>query len=98
MATFRVGQRVRVVSGTCGPNTVLQVDPVGITGVIVGTFSCPNAGFNPHGDYDVSMRTDNGLLGMTCSRCLEPILDDGRRLSTWDECAWKPPHLREVGA
>jgi hypothetical protein len=100
MATFRVGQRVRIkrsyawpeLNGTQGtmvprPNGVTNLGHISDTGL-----SCaPDAWgskFHP---------TEVNEFGGTVSfepdaEQLEPIVDDGRQVITWDACCWQPSH------
>src|SRR5690242_8977518 len=98
MSRFYLGQRVRVARNSNGlhggqGNPIVVRDPIGRVGTIAGTESQPNAGFDPHGAWDVSLRLDSGELGMAPSCCLEPATDS-YDVTTWDACVWKPEHLR----
>ena len=100
MSRFHVGQRVRVARSTAGcrghgERPFIVKDGVGRTAVIAGTMSAPNAGFYPHGDYDVSIRLDTGEVGMCPSICLEPITDSYDKVE-WSECLWQPQHEDET--
>ncbi len=90
MARFYVGQRVRIV----GCEDKIGEKQIGREAT-VNELACMN------------MARESGYIGVTIDSIddwcflpehLEPILDDGRQLSTWSECAWQPPHLREVKA
>jgi hypothetical protein len=86
MAKFYVGQRVRVVGGPGGNPLYRHMD--GEEGVISGPCACLNLGcpcWELHGFY-----TPFGdLIGFHPDE-LEPILDPGRELVSWDACLWQP--------
>lgn len=96
MSRFYVGQRVRCVSypSGCGPETTKV--RIGDECVIAGTVTHPNRGFHLYEDRDVSVLHDaykaRGPM-MAPSYCFEPITDCYDTTS-WDECAWKPEHMR----
>lgn len=99
MSRFYVGQRVRVVRSARGlpgdrGKPILAEAPIGRTGTVAGTMGSPNAGFNPRGAFDTSLRLDTGELGMCPSICLEPATDSHDKIE-WVECIWQPAHLRE---
>lgn len=98
MSRFYVGQRVRVARSTrpYGPvkgRSIVLDGMLGTEATVVGTVSSPNAGFRERGAFDTSIRLENGVIGMCPSACLEPITDSYDK-STWDQCVWKPEHLR----
>jgi len=84
MATFYVGQRVRIINdGTLRPSH----DAIGREGVI-------------DGGQDDDLRwsvTDAAGEGWLChGDCLAPIQPEGHKTVEWKECLWRPEHLREV--
>ena len=84
MATFYVGQRVRIINdGTLRPNH----EGIGREGVI-------------DGEQDDVLRwsvTDMAGVGWWChGDCLAPIRPEGSRMVEWSACLWMPEHLREV--
>lgn len=86
MAVFRVGQRVRVncsESRSHGEQTtILSLDKRGMAhgiGFFIGVevaIPCAREGW-PFCVFEYHE--------------LEPIIDDGRTVITWDACCWKPP-------
>lgn len=103
MARFYVGQRVRVARSTAGMHKpgynpiIVPGGALGREGIIVGTESCPNAGFAKDGPFDVSLRLDSGEMGMAPSCCLEPITD-ANDLVSWESMRglWLPEQYRVV--
>ena len=95
MATFYVGQRVRLARD-CAPENL------GIEGVIdhfdtgrVGD-NCRDGGIlESDCDCGVSWDREAGTAWESTSR-LEPIQPEGHKTVEWTECLWQPEHLREV--
>lgn len=82
MATFRVGQRVRVRSDAS--STLLGSTALGKEGVIL---RCADE----LGYYRLSIRSPLGDYIEARGSALEPIIDDGRKVVSWSECCWQPP-------
>jgi len=92
MATFRVGQRVKLVRPCFKEN-------YGNTGTIIKQFPDRPVGFGYLINCDVrwdALRP--GYLSFTHTSQLEPIVDDGRQVITWDACVWRPEEQREQPA
>lgn len=98
MATFRVGQRVKVVR-SCKPEDMPPPDrchwnPGCNTGVLVSRLTVSQIIF---GGGDWLMRLDNGIEGTVHAYQLEPIQPERNQVISWAECKeWQPEHLREV--
>lgn len=96
MATFFVGQRVRVVrlpdkSYRQRRGVEAMGGKIGDEGIVVGTMSRPNAGFHAFGQMDLSVKMDRfSAAGMCPSYCLEPIIPEGMQPVSWSECLWQP--------
>lgn len=94
MTAFYVGQRVRVV-GCCHPQRwgyCLGREAV------VEDLECPTSSGPAIAVHILgvgSIRDDGRRFAFLQSH-LEPIIDHGHEVTTWDECVWKPEHLREV--
>lgn len=93
MATFRVGQRVRIV------RVKYRIDSlyIGQTGTIVDHDGKPAS----DGKYypidvlmDVPVRKDRARY---CAESweLEPIQPEGNSVVAWSECLWQPEEMRE---
>ncbi len=95
MATFRVGQRVRIANANAlhilGKRDAQAINLVGQETVIteIGAINC-------YGDSMYGVAIDDGRW-MFYDFNLEPIVDDGRQVIAWDRelCPWVPEHLRE---
>lgn len=89
MSAFFVGQRVRCVKGRGKPAAGASAR-VGDEGIVKGTPSQPNGGFNPEcGDYSVYVPRV-GLMGMVMSWQIEPIIPEGMQPAKWEDCLWQP--------
>jgi hypothetical protein len=94
MATFRVGQRVRLVSVAYPRNSRW----IGATGTVRtigekkgdvswnGMLNVIDADCSVYWDSDTARH--QGSLAMFWQ--LEPIQYDGNQLVSWDECVWQP--------
>lgn len=92
MATFRIGQRVRIVRTDYFPQFM------GMEAVII-------SGLKPHGKYGRGYDIDVdgvGRMNPGCSQCwvlpdqIEPLQPEGSRtVVSWEECPWQPEHLRQ---
>lgn len=82
----RVGQRVKKAALHKCKYSYHEI-PIGTEGVIVAV---PSERFFM-ADCDV-MYGDKVVGGNWIN--LEPILPEGHKASTWEECVWKPEHLR----
>lgn len=82
MATFYVGQRVRIVRTTHSINNFL----IGRETVV--------SGFNGRGDVLTPLNGE-ALYGSGFNPShLEPIQYDGNKVIEWSECLWQPEHIR----
>ena len=94
MATFYVGQRVRLARPAYPKN-------LGQEGVIE-SFDSAKKGQKAmngrlRGDCDCSVLWDkNNIANWQCLDQLEPIQPEGHKTVEWSECLWMPEHLREV--
>lgn len=82
MATFRVGQRVRLarVRDECLSKYI------GDTGTFSGYEMAP--AWFPRCDCRVLW--DDGMKGCEESECLEPIQPERNRVVAWEDCPWQP--------
>lgn len=98
MARFYVGQKVRIKYSNGWPEIS------GETGTILST--CPNRGIDGDSEWIVFVdvwgselaprRSNRGAVRFAPnSQQLDPATDSYEK-SSWDDCAWKPEHLREV--
>jgi hypothetical protein len=88
MATFRVGQRVRIVR----VDYAADLDVLGHEAIIVPPDGIPAM---DGGRYDYDIITDNGLAMTVSAWMLEPIQPERNQAIAWSECLWTPEHLRE---
>ena len=99
MATFRVGQRVRIKYSNGWPELA------GKTGRIVGKSS--NKGILGDSEWEVAPDEWGSCIAprpgvhwgeyFCPNSCqLEPILYDGNKTAEWGECLWMPGHMKEV--
>lgn len=101
MSRFYIGQRVRIARSTLpffkGEREVTHriEGMVGKEATVAGTVSHPNAGFDPHGPWDTSIRLDNGIIGMVPGVILEPATDSYDKVC-WEDCLWKPDSVQEA--
>lgn len=98
MATFRVGQRVRIVKSHRG---FLQ----GREATIIGSLECGCSTYTNEIYWGFPLEVDGvgriGISGFPIAvrpEWLEPIQPERNQMVEWSECAWQPPRLREVGA
>lgn len=97
MTAFFVGQRVRFVKRTGLPTPTGAMHPrrnelrVGDEARVLGTDSCPNAGFI-HADYPVLSVEFlvSGVSGIAPAMAFEPIVPKGMQPAEWSECLWRP--------
>lgn len=100
MATFRVGQRVRVVHSDFCP------DLIGREGTVVGDLRLatrPSAGINIKWmGYPVRLdgwaddtNPSTGNKYWPAPHKLSPIQPERNQVVSWRECVWQPPHMRE---
>ena len=91
MSRFYVGQRVRIVKAVyeenIGREAVIKEFKFSPKGHI-----CTNGDLLPF-DSDVEITMDNGQHRSSHTSMLSPITDTYDKTS-WDECMWKPEHLR----
>lgn len=88
MSKFYVGQRVRIVG--CSPNNAARIGRfIGTEGRIIAAAIPPCSWF-----VDSAQKFPEGLLIAWQEKHLEPLTDPGREVVSWDECVWKPEHLR----
>jgi hypothetical protein len=93
MATFRVGQRVRVVHASDYIQRTYGV--IGREATVLATDSTKHAGHPIVIDID-------GLInqhpnGVSCSSYhIVPLQPESNQITTWEECPWQPEHLRET--
>ena len=88
MATFYVGQRVRIK--LCSVMTAMT----GAEALIV------RQSIKADEDWDIKVdgfpgRFDHGLWAARSDE-LEPIQPEGHKTVEWNACLWRPEHLREV--
>lgn len=93
MATFRVGQRVRLIRCFQKWHGI----SVGTEAIIAGPIE--RALFGTLIGYPLSIggiivTNGAGLHLLAAPDQLEPIVDDGRQVVSWSECLWMPEHLR----
>lgn len=85
MSTFRIGQRVRIVK--CTKYNEFLGKSATITSMAIFTdWRLDIDGFGE--------RANTGQFFAVSSWQIEPIVDDGRQVTTWDACAWQP--IRET--
>lgn len=92
MANFRVGQRVKIVKrngliGVIKPGTSRV--PLNSAGTIIGAGLSVYRHPDKTWDWRVKYDCDPTIRG-AFSFQLEPIVDDGRQVITWDACVWRP--------
>jgi len=88
MATFYVGQRVRI---KWSPNRPQMIGAE-------ARIACKSP--EPFHDWDIEVdgfpgRFAHGLWAAKSDQ-LEPIQPEGHKTVEWSECLWVPEHLREV--
>jgi len=84
MATFRVGQRVRLVY------TYRLHHLLGVEATIV--FVDEN---DPEQPYEIKLKDSIEANQWPRPHQLEPVQHDGNKTISWDICCWQPEHLRE---
>lgn len=92
MATFRVGQRVRCVRRgevTGHAHVLASKLKIGFTGTVVGLGHKPAT-------YLLEPDEFPGSRGLVNGWQLEPLQPERNQTIAWSECAWQPPHMREV--
>lgn len=90
MAKFFVGQRVKF----CGVWAGNGPNPNGKEGVIIqgpGKYIGRDTGRT----YEWQVNTTDGFELVANSSDLIPLTDANDKIS-WDECIWKPDHMKEV--
>lgn len=93
MATFRVGQRVRIVGALKEFEYLIGKEAVVTSGLL------PVAGFLEHRlEIDGVPPPPHCTCWSAAPGHLEPIQPERNQMVEWSECAWQPPHLREVVA
>lgn len=88
MATFRVGQRVRVNCAGArvdGSETTVRALDVWMPNYKVFGIQVNLPCFNPMFKYCIFEQHE-----------LVPLQDDGRTVVTWDACCWQPPRELET--
>lgn len=92
MATFFVGQRVKVVRVLYLENSYL----IGLEGRIVQVVDSWNEFGSGYG-LDVKPIWHDPQKGYFAFSAihLEPILPEGMQPASWSDCAWQPEHLRQ---
>jgi hypothetical protein len=93
MATFYVGQRVRIVY--C-KYPELFGDFAGRQGTVTGFGPCIEGPGNAVLIDGEPERRNDGRKFWFLSEQLEPIQPEGYKTVEWSECLWQPPHLRET--
>lgn len=95
MATFYVGQRVRIKWSRNWP----ELD--GTEGVIVGRETCTDQDTGKILEWEVapdawgdSLEPGGFRSFAPNSDQLEPIQYDGNKVIKWSECLWQPEHIR----
>lgn len=102
MATFRVGQRVRLIA----VRKVGEEHRIGKQGTIrsIGTYG-PGETIEvkngvrmyTHRGCDCTVKWDNSSRPFTAVKFwqLEPVQPEGNKVVEWSECLWQPEHLKE---
>ncbi len=83
MATFRVGQRVRIVNAIAEHRWAIGRE---------ATVTGPLDWFGEH-----PLKIDGELEEWTAApACLAPIQPEGWKVVDWSSCLWMPEHMRET--
>ena len=96
MATFRVGQRVRLVKNM---NPCPPVLPIGTEGKIIphnGKLSRGADGTIYQTEYCVVWDGDDGRIRGADGWQLEPIQPERNQTIPWSECLWQPNQQEET--
>lgn len=104
MAKFRIGQRVRIVGAPFG--STLNAMHVGKETTIMSNEIEINS-FNGTGQVDgkklgylvdiVVMHSSGQSMRLGYQEChLEPLVDDGRQVTSWEKCLWNPSMIQET--
>lgn len=84
MATFRVGQRVRIKVVADNDCAAACRRHLGKEAIVLG-FS-----LFYENRYKLNLIADDGQHVYAFGHALEPIVDDGRKVVSWSECLWQP--------
>lgn len=88
MATFKVGQRVKLARPYHPENE-------GVTGRIASMEFLLGDGTVPDSDCTV-LWDDVNLETLQHTSQLEPIIPEGMLPAEWEECLWMPEHIKEL--
>ena len=93
MATFYVGQRVRLARPNYAENAGLEGAITSFDSFPVGTNFAD--GISEYAS-NCTVLFDNGHEHACDTDQLEPIQPEGHKTVEWNACLWQPEHLREV--
>jgi hypothetical protein len=91
MATFRVGQRVRIVGPFRGINAVYVAHLLGREATIVRRASRHGETTFGERGWEVNLKSVDGYCAQFPESILEPIVDDRNAKVLWESCEWQPP-------